>query len=104
MELMRAQFIALLSCVKITPSSARKLQRSSGVSSVTLCPKVVAMLNYSQTLFSHTRRGRTIRRRKRIALQRNFAKAQSICNYGNGAETHRGAGDHWAEQQSKHGK
>src|ERR1700733_2756710 len=54
-ELLRAQLIALSSCVKITPSSVRNLPTSSGVSSVTLCPSVVAILNYSQTPFSHRR-------------------------------------------------
>ena len=43
MELLRAQFTALSSCVKIMPSSCSNLPKSSGFVRVTLFPKVVSM-------------------------------------------------------------
>src|SRR5208337_5154792 len=43
MELLRAQFTALSSWVKMMPSSWRSLPKSSGLVRVTLLPRVVAM-------------------------------------------------------------
>src|ERR1700688_4580347 len=58
MELLRAQFTALSSCVKIMPSSCSSLPKSSGFSRVTFLPTDMLMgLVFSlTTLFSHTLR------------------------------------------------
>src|ERR1700756_3127648 len=45
MELLRAQFTALSSCVKMMPSSSSKLPKSSGFASVACFPREVLMLS-----------------------------------------------------------
>src|SRR5439155_1888385 len=61
MELLRAQFTALSSCVKMMPSSWSKLPKSSGLVSVACFPREVLMLSPSSlfsTPFSHNRSSR----------------------------------------------
>src|SRR6267154_3370768 len=53
-ELLRAQFTALSSCVKIIPSSCSSLPKSSGFSSVTFFAMDVLIQCQSPGLFSHS--------------------------------------------------
>src|SRR5580700_8514347 len=53
-ELLRAQFTALSSCVKMIPSSCNSLPKSSGFSKVTFLPTDVLMGPRPSNSFSHT--------------------------------------------------
>src|ERR1700726_395628 len=54
MELLRAQFTALSSCVKMIPSSCSSLPKSSGFSSVTFFPMDMLIRHQSPQPFSHS--------------------------------------------------
>src|SRR5580692_11480139 len=52
MELLRAQFTALSSVVKMMPSSSSRLPKSSGLVSVTCLPSDVLIFPYSTIIFA----------------------------------------------------
>src|SRR5262245_33124512 len=85
MELLRAQFTALSSCVKMMPSSWSRLPKSSGLVNVRCFPREV--LIFSSTLFSHTNSAETNAPLKETArvLARRSSGAQIVFGERNGA-------------------
>src|SRR5713101_3493109 len=84
-ELLRAQFTALSSVVKIMPSSSRSFPKSSGLVSVTCFPSDVLM-SASSLLFSHRERVET-----NVSGKACTAEADTSYRQANSAEGNHGA-------------
>src|SRR6266571_3348611 len=75
MELLRAQFTALSSVVKMMPSSSRSFPKSSGLVSVTCLPRDTLICSSSKS-FSHSETWETNRGLKQVACSERFASSR----------------------------